>query len=43
MTDYEKPEGTLAESEGVYRDDDGELVAQMETLQKGGGDLDSDE
>ncbi|MCU4801495.1 hypothetical protein OB920_14035 [Halobacteria archaeon HArc-gm2] len=43
MTDYEKPEGTLAEADGVYRDDEGELVAEMETLQKNGADPDSDE
>lgn len=43
MTESEKPEGTLSEADGVYRDDEGELVAEMETLQKGGGDPDSDE
>lgn len=43
MSESEKPEGTLAEADGVYVDDDGNLIAEMESLQKRGSNLESDE
>jgi hypothetical protein len=42
MSDSEKPEGDLSESDAVRTDEDGEPRAIMETLQKGGSDKDAD-
>jgi hypothetical protein len=43
MSDSEKPEGTLSEADGVYVDDEGELTAEMESLQKSGSTSGPDE
>jgi len=43
MTEYEKPEGTLCRSRRGTETTTGASVAEMETLQKRGGDPDSDE
>lgn len=43
MSEFEKPEGSLSEADGVYVGDDGELIAEMETLQKNGNDSESAE
>lgn len=42
MSDSEKPEGDLSESDAVRTGDDGEPRAIMETLQKGGSDEETD-
>lgn len=40
MTDSEKEERDLAESEAVTEDEEGNLEVDMEALQKGGDDKD---
>jgi hypothetical protein len=42
MSESKKPEGSLADANGVYMDEDGDPTAEMETIKKSGDNEDSD-